>query len=54
MEIAEDEHGVQSLDELLELQNKQIKNFIPPSVAQKRLQDKLDDLPEEPGVLLQG
>lgn len=50
MEIAEDEHGVQSLEELLELQNKQIKNFIPPSVAQKRLQDKLDDLPEDPGV----
>lgn len=50
LELAEDEHGIQSLEELLEFQNKQIKNFIPPTATQKRLQEKIDILPHEPGV----
>jgi DNA polymerase-3 subunit epsilon len=50
MDIAEDEHGVQTVEELIELQNKQIKNFLPPSATYKRLEEKIDALPESPGV----
>lgn len=48
--MAEDEHSIQSLEELLDFQNKKIKNFVPQSATQKRLQDRIDALPTSPGV----
>ncbi len=50
LEIAEDEHSIESVEELITLQNKQIKNFFPPSATFKRLSDKLEQLPDMPGV----
>ncbi len=50
LEIAEDEHSIKSVEELLEFQNKKIKNFVPQSATQKRLQEKLDQLPSNSGV----
>lgn len=50
LSIAEDEHSIQSLEELLDFQNKKIKNFVPQSATQKRLQEKIDALPNSPGV----
>lgn len=48
--IAEDEHGVKTIEDLLKFQNKQIKHFHAPSVSFKRVEDRLNELPEEPGV----
>jgi DNA polymerase III subunit epsilon len=50
LEIAEDEHGATDLQDIIALQNKPIKNFVAPSATFKRLEQKLEQLPECPGV----
>jgi DNA polymerase-3 subunit epsilon len=50
IEIAEKEHGIKTIEELLKFQNKQIKQIQPPTAVYKRLEDKIKDLPDEPGV----
>ncbi len=50
LEIAEEEHSITTMEELLKFQDKQIRNFIPPSATQARLQEKLNTLPNESGV----
>lgn len=50
LEIAEDEHNIQTIDELLKFQNKPIKHFKPPTAVIKRLEKILDELPDHPGV----
>lgn len=50
IEIAEDEHGIVECEELLEFQNRAIKNFLPANTTKKRLENKLAQLPACPGV----
>lgn len=49
-DLAESEHGIDTLEELLQFQNKLIKNFKPVPAALKRVEEKLAILPESPGV----
>ncbi|MFA6570591.1 MAG: DEDD exonuclease domain-containing protein [Bacteroidota bacterium] len=50
LEKVEFEHGIETIEELLAFQNKQIKHFRPSSKTYERIKDKLEILPEEPGV----
>ncbi len=50
LEIAEEEHSVSDIDELLKFQNKQLKHFYAPTPTVKRIENKLDILPDLPGV----
>jgi DNA polymerase-3 subunit epsilon len=50
MALAELEHDIEDIDQLLHFQNKPIKNFRTPSVSYNRVETKLDELPDEPGV----
>jgi hypothetical protein len=50
LEIAEKDHNINNRDELLSFQNKPIRNFQVPTRTYKRLKDKLEELPEAPGV----
>ncbi len=50
MALAEQEHNIEDIDQLLHFQNKPIKNFKAPSVSFSRVEIKLGELPVEPGV----
>ena len=50
IDLAEKEHGISTIDELIKFQNKPVKHFKPPTAAYKAIEKKLDELPEEPGV----
>jgi DNA polymerase III subunit epsilon len=50
IEIAEKEHGITTIDELLKFQNKPVKHFKPPSASFNAIEDKIEKLPNEPGV----
>ncbi len=50
MELAEKDHNIHNKDELLALQNKPIRNFRVPTLTFKRLKQKLNLLPDNPGV----
>jgi DNA polymerase-3 subunit epsilon len=50
LKIAEKEHEIITIEDLLKFQNKQIKHFKAPSVTYKRVENILNELPEEPGV----
>jgi len=50
LEIAEKDHNISNRDELLAFQNKPIRNFQVPTRTYKKLKDKLEELPESPGV----
>ena len=50
MEIAERDHNINNCDELISFQNKPIRNFKTPTRTYKRIEDKINNLPDEPGV----
>lgn len=50
LEIAEAEHGIVDIEELLKFQNKSIRHFVAPSETQKRVEGQLELLPDCPGV----
>lgn len=50
LEILENEHDIESVDELLRFQNKRIEQFHTSPAAIKRVETTLKSLPEEPGV----
>ena len=50
LEIAQEEHEIISLEELLALQNKKLSYFVPPKSMVEEFQAKLDILPDAPGV----
>lgn len=50
LEIAESEHGISDADELISFQNKPIRNFRAPSTTLKKVENRLSELPDEPGV----
>lgn len=50
LEIAEKDHNINNRDELIAFQNKPIRNFKVPTRTYKRLENKIKQLPEEPGV----
>jgi len=50
LEIAEKDHNINNKEELLSFQNKPIRNFQVPTRTHKRLKNKLQELPESPGV----
>ena len=50
MTIANNDHNIETIDQLLQFQNKPIKNFRAPIASYKRIEDKLELLPDEPGI----
>lgn len=50
LDIAQEEHEITSLDELLSFQNKKMSYFVPPKAMVDEFQAKLDNLPDAPGV----
>ncbi len=50
LEIAESEHGITEIEELLKFQNKSIKHFVAPSETLKRVGSQLELLPDSPGI----
>ncbi|MCX7737386.1 MAG: DEDD exonuclease domain-containing protein [Candidatus Kapabacteria bacterium] len=50
LDIAEREHNISTVEELLKFQNKKISNYKTPLNVFKRLEDQLQNLPDEPGV----
>jgi len=50
LEMLEFEYGITTLEELLKFQNKKISNFKPPDAVVQRLQKRLAELPDSPGV----
>lgn len=50
LEVIEQQHEVENLDDLLTFQNKRLKNFHATPRVLKRVQPLLDELPEAPGV----
>lgn len=44
------EHNISTTDELLNLQNKPVRNFKPAPLAMKRVEKTLETLPDSPGV----
>jgi len=50
LEIAEAEHDIRTIEDLLKFQNKSIKHFVAPSETQKRVAAQLELLPESPGI----
>jgi len=50
LEIAESEHGITDIEELLKFQNKSIRHFVAPSETVKRVGGQLELLPESPGI----
>ncbi len=50
LDIAEKEHNISTVDELLKFQNKKITNFKTPLNVFKRLESQLQNLPSSPGV----
>jgi DNA polymerase-3 subunit epsilon len=50
LEIAEREHNIAHIDELLKFQNKKIYNYKTPLNVFKRLENQLQQLPETPGI----
>ena len=50
LDLAEKDHGIETVEELLKFQNKQIRQIKPPPAVFKRLEEKLNLLPDEPGV----
>ena len=50
LKIAEKEHEIRTVDDLVKFQNKQIKHFKAPSATYKRVEQILNELPDEPGV----
>lgn len=50
LEIAEKEHNINSVEELLKFQNKKITNFKTPLTVFKRLEAQINNLPDVPGV----
>lgn len=50
LEIAEREHNIAHIDELLKFQNKKIYNYKTPLNVFKRLENQLQQLPDTPGI----
>lgn len=50
LEIAESEHDISSLSELLKFQNQKLKNLRIPKTIFKQLEKRLREIPAEPGV----
>lgn len=50
IEIAESEHDITETEELLSFQNKPAKNYIIPATNFTKIENKLSDIPELPGV----
>lgn len=50
LELAEQEHGISNVTELIKFQNKQIRNFRASATIKKKFENILDELPETPGV----
>lgn len=50
LDIAQEEHEITNLEELLALQNKKLSYFVPPKSMVEEFQAKLDKLPDAPGV----
>ncbi len=50
LEMSESEHGIYTTDQLLKFQNKPIRNLRIPASSKKVFEDRLDDLPDFPGV----
>lgn len=50
LEIAEREHNILYIDELLKFQNKKIYNYKTPLNVYKRLENQIQQLPDSPGV----
>jgi len=50
LELAEHEHGISTIDEVLKFQNKQIRNFRPSATVLHRFEQHLKDIPDSPGV----
>ncbi len=52
LEMAENEHGITTVDDLLKFQNKPIRNIRIPLATKKAFASKLEELPNSPGVFL--
>jgi len=50
LEIAEQEHDIKNIYDLLKFQNKTIRNFRAPAYQIKKFEQSLEQLPETPGV----
>ena len=50
LEIAESEHDISDINDILNFQNKQIRNFRTPTITFKRIENRLNELPDEPGI----
>jgi len=50
LEFAEQEYGIENIEQLLQFQNKQIRNLKVPTSAYNRLSERLLNLPDNPGV----
>ncbi|ROL61854.1 DEDD exnuclease domain-containing protein, partial [Bacteroidetes/Chlorobi group bacterium ChocPot_Mid] len=50
LEIAEAEHDITDIEDLLKFQNKSIRHFVAPSETQKRVEAQLELLPDSAGV----
>lgn len=50
MELAEKQYGIESIEQLLQFQNKQIRNLKVPTSVYNRVAERLLGLPDEPGV----
>lgn len=50
LEIAEREYNIKTVDELVTFHNKPVKSYNAPASTYKRLSEKLDKLPDVPGV----
>ena len=50
MDMAEKDHSITTIDELLHFQNKPIKHFKAPTPVYKRVESSLEQLPYDPGV----
>ncbi|MGA2298502.1 MAG: DEDD exonuclease domain-containing protein, partial [FCB group bacterium] len=50
LEKTQSEHNVNSIEELLSFQNKPIRHFRPSTKSHERVKEKLEQLPDEPGV----
>lgn len=50
LEYAEQEYGIEDIEQLLHFQNKQIRNLKVPNSAYNRLTERLLSIPDDPGV----
>jgi DNA polymerase-3 subunit epsilon len=50
LDMLEQEHDVETVEELLQFQNKRLQQFHPPQAAIRRVQPYLQQLPAEPGI----